>query len=44
MKRGEEIIISADQWKRVIFLPQSLAFKKAVGAKLINGELKIRLR
>ncbi len=44
MKRGEELIIVAGQWKRIVFLPQSLALKDPVGAKLINGELKVRLR
>ncbi len=44
MKRGDELIIVAGQWKRILFLPQSLALKEPVGAKLINGELRIRLR
>ncbi len=44
VKRGEEIVITAGQWKRIIFLPQSLAMKQPVGAKLINDELRIGLR
>jgi arsenite-transporting ATPase len=42
LKRGEELIIIANQWKRIIFLPQSLATKEPLGARFINGELKIR--
>lgn len=41
LKRGEELIIIAKQWKRTIILPQSLALKEPVEAKFNNGELKI---
>ncbi|MET1124507.1 MAG: TRC40/GET3/ArsA family transport-energizing ATPase [Archaeoglobaceae archaeon] len=44
LKRGDEIVVTAGQWKRIIFLPQSLALKKLVGARFMNGELRIRLR
>jgi len=44
MKKGNELIIIAGQWRRIIFLPQSIALKEPIGAKLINGELRIRLR
>jgi arsenite-transporting ATPase len=40
-KRGEELIIMTDRWKRVIFLPQSLALREPSGASFKNGELKI---
>ena len=40
-KRGDELIIIAGQWKRVITLPQSLALKEIRGAKFNKGELKI---
>ena len=43
LKRGDELIIIANQWKRIIFLPQSIASKEPLGARFINGELKIRL-
>jgi arsenite-transporting ATPase len=43
LKRGDELIIIANQWKRIIFLPQSVASKEPTGARFINGELKIRL-
>lgn len=42
LKKGGELIIIAKQWKRIIFLPQSIAAKEPLGAKYINGELKIR--
>ncbi|MCD6492393.1 MAG: ArsA family ATPase [Archaeoglobaceae archaeon] len=42
LKRGEELIIVAKQWKRIVFLPQSLALKEPIGANFINGELKIK--
>ncbi|HIP58530.1 MAG TPA: ArsA family ATPase [Archaeoglobus profundus] len=41
LKKGEELTIIAKQWKRTIFLPQSLALKEPVKAKFNNGELKI---
>lgn len=44
LKRGEELIIVSKQWKRIIFLPQSLALKEPQGARFINGELKIKFR
>ncbi len=40
-KRGDELIIIAGQWKRVITLPQSLALKEIRGAKFNKDELKI---
>ena len=40
-KRGDELIIIAGQWKRIISLPQSLALKEISGAKFNNDELKI---
>uniref|UniRef100_A0A7C3YNY0 Putative arsenical pump-driving ATPase n=1 Tax=Geoglobus ahangari TaxID=113653 RepID=A0A7C3YNY0_9EURY len=40
-KRGDELIIIAGQWKRIVTLPQSLALKEISGAKFNNGELKI---
>ncbi len=43
LKKGDELIIIANQWKRIIFLPQSLASKEPLGARFINGELKIML-
>ena len=42
LKKGGELIIIAKQWKRIISLPQSIAAKEPLGAKYINGELKIR--
>ncbi|RLI75621.1 ArsA family ATPase [Archaeoglobales archaeon] len=44
LKRGEELIIVSNQWKRIVFLPQSLALKEPQGARFINGELKIKFR
>ncbi|RLI78740.1 ArsA family ATPase [Archaeoglobales archaeon] len=44
LKRGEELVIVSNQWKRIIFLPQSLALKEPQGARFINGELKIKFR
>lgn len=41
LKRGEELIIVAGQWKRIVFLPQSLALKEPTGASFKSGELKI---
>ena len=41
LKRGEELIIVAGQWKRIVFLPQSLALKEPAGASFKNGELRI---
>jgi arsenite-transporting ATPase len=41
LKRGEELIVVAKQWKRIIFLPQSLALKEPVEAKFNKGELRI---
>ncbi len=43
-KRGEELIIIAGQWKRIVFLPQSLALKEPVEAKFNNGEIRIHFR
>ena len=44
MKKGNKLIVIAGQWRRIIFLPQSIALKEPIGAKLINGELRIRFR
>jgi len=41
LKRGEELIIVAGQWKRIVFLPQSLALKEPTGASFKSGELRI---
>lgn len=43
-KRGEELIIATKQWKRVLFLPQSLALREPNGASFNNGELQIKFR
>jgi len=40
-KRGEELIISTQHWKRILFLPQSLLIRDVVRAKLEDGWLKI---
>ena len=40
-KRGDELVIIAGQWKRIVALPQSLALKEIKGAKFNKGELKI---
>lgn len=40
-KRGDELIIIAGQWKRIVSLPQSLALKEIRGAKFNKDELKI---
>ncbi len=40
-KRGDELILIAGQWKRVISLPQSLALKEIRGAKFNKNELEI---
>ncbi len=44
LKRAEELIVIAGQWKRIIYLPQSLALKEPVGAKYMSNELKINFR
>jgi arsenite-transporting ATPase len=44
LKRGEELIIIAGQWKRILYLPQSLAMRDPVSAKFMSGELKIKFR
>lgn len=44
LKRGEELVIVSKQWKRIIFLPQSLALREPHGARFINGELRIKFR
>ncbi len=43
-KRGEELVIVAGQWKRIVFLPQSLAIREPAGAKFEGGELKVIFR
>ncbi len=40
-KRGEELIISTQYWRRILFLPQSLLIRDVVRAKLEDGWLKI---
>ena len=40
-KRGEELVIIAKQWKRIVFLPQSLAIRVPKNAKFEDGLLKI---
>ena len=44
LKRGNELIVIADRWKRIVLLPQSLVTKEPIGARFINDELKIRFR
>ncbi|HID42689.1 MAG TPA: ArsA family ATPase [Archaeoglobaceae archaeon] len=44
MKRGDELIIIAGQWKRIFFLPQSLAMREPAGASFNKGELHIKFR
>lgn len=44
MKRGDELIIVAGQWKRILFLPQSLAMREPAGASFNKGELHIKFR
>ncbi len=44
LKRGEELIVVAGQWKRTVFLPQSLALREPAGARFKNGELRIIFR
>jgi len=41
LKRGEELIVIAKNWKRIVFLPQSLALKDVVRAEFRNELLKI---
>ncbi len=41
LKRGEELVIVLGQWKRYVYLPQSLAYRDVEKAKLDDGELKI---
>ncbi len=41
LKRGEELIVIAKNWKRIVFLPQSLALKEVVRAEFKNEWLKI---
>jgi arsenite-transporting ATPase len=41
MKRGEELIIVAGRWKRILFLPQSLAMREPTGASFNKGEIHI---
>ena len=43
-KRGEELVIIAGQWKRIVFLPQSLAIREPHSARFSEGELKIIFR
>ena len=44
LKRGEELIVIAGQWKRILYLPQSLAMREPVAAKFMSGELRIKFR
>ncbi len=41
MKRGEELIVIAKNWKRIVFLPQSLALKDVVKAEFKDEKLRI---
>ncbi len=41
LKRGEELIIVAKSWKRVVFLPQSLALRDVISAEFRDGKLNI---
>jgi len=41
LKRGEELIVIAKNWKRIVFLPQSLALKEVVKAEFKNEWLRI---
>jgi len=41
LKRGEELIVIAKNWKRIVFLPQFLALKDVVRAEFRNELLKI---
>jgi arsenite-transporting ATPase len=41
LKRGEELIVIAKNWKRTVFLPQSLALKEVVKAEFRDEWLKI---
>ena len=41
LKRGDELIVLLGQWKRYIYLPQSLAYREVSKAKLEGGELKV---
>jgi arsenite-transporting ATPase len=41
MKRGDELIIITKNWKRILFLPQVLSGKEAVGATFTDGRLEI---
>jgi len=44
LKRGEELIVIAKNWKRIVFLPQSLALKEVVKAEFRDEWLKIYFR
>ncbi len=41
LKRGEELIVVAKNWKRIVFLPQSLALKDVVKAEFRDEWLRI---
>ncbi len=41
LKRGEELIIIARNWKRIVFLPQSLALKDVVRAEFKGERLNV---
>ncbi len=41
LKRGEELIIIARNWKRIVFLPQSLALKDVIKAEFRNQRLNV---
>lgn len=41
LKRGNEIIIVTKNWKRIVFLPQSLALKDVVKAELKEQKLNV---
>lgn len=42
MQTGDELVVQVGDYKRNIILPRALAVMKVAGAKLENGELRIR--
>lgn len=44
MQTGDELVIQVGDYKRNIILPRALAVLKVAGAKLENGELRIRFK
>ncbi|ADB57395.1 ArsA family ATPase [Archaeoglobus profundus] len=41
LKRGEELIVIAKNWKRIVFLPQSLALKDVIKAEFKDQRLNV---